>query len=205
MGPLPFILGAGVLALIAAAAQKSKASTSTPKPATTSATVTTPAGTTTVSATTTNPAMVGNTPTSVAPAYLSSIPYVIAMRVIALSDPSMQQSQGIWLNDNGYPRTGEAVFKYSAGEISDVELRQIAQAEFAAAAAAPASVKPKQGQTEMDRYGAYLLSQDDDNALYNYALSSPSIPLVTQAAARLAAAGDTRAVLLTQHLADLTV
>ena len=206
MGPLPIILGAGVLALLAAAASKSKASTSTstPKPATSSATVTTPAGTTTVT-TTTTAAQTGSSPLSVAPAYLSSVPYVIAMRVIALSDPSMQQSQGIWLNDNGYPKTGDAVLKYSRGEISDIELRQVAQAEFAAAAAAPATVKPKQGQTEMDRYGSYLLAEGTDDQLYSYALDSPSIPPVTQAAARLAAAGDTRAVLLTQHLADLTI
>jgi hypothetical protein len=127
------------------------------------------------------------------------------MRVIQLSDPSLQQSQAVWLNDNGYPKTGDAVFRYSRGEISDVELRQIAQSEFAAAAAAPATVKPKQGTTEIDRYGSYLLAEGTDDVLYSYALTSSSIPLVTQAAQRLAAAGDTRAVLLTQHLADLTV
>lgn len=188
MGPLPFIFGAGVLALIAAAASKSKAS-STPKPATSSATVTTPTATTTISTT----------------PYLSSIPYVVAMRVIQLSDPAMQQSQAIWLSDNGYPRTAEAVWKYSAGEISDAELRQVAQAEFANAAAAPSTVKPKQGTTEIDRYGSYLLAEGTDDVLYSYALTSTSIPLVTQAAARLAAAGDTRAALLTQHLADLSI
>ena len=196
MGPLPFIFGAGVLALIAAAASKSKATT--PKPATSSATVITPTGTTTISASSTNPAIVGNSPLSLTPAYLSSVPYVIAMRVIELSDPSMQQAQGVWLNDNGYPKTAQAVFDFSAGKISDVDLRKIAMAEFASTTA-----KPTHGSNAPDQYGSYLLSQSDDDALYSYALTSTSIPFVTQAATKLASAGDTRAAALTQHLADL--
>lgn len=191
MNALPFIIGGGLVALIVAASAKAKASTSssTPKP---SSSTPKPSGSTTSPSTTT-------------PAYLSSLPYVIAMRVIQLSDPSLQQAQGIWLNDNGYPQTGDAVLKYSRGEITDLELRQIAQAEFKANAATPATIAKPKGTTEMDRYGSYLLAQGDDDSLYSYALTSTSIPLVTQAAARLAAAGDTRAAALTQHLADLTI
>lgn len=202
MNALPFIIGGGLVALIVAASAKAKASTgsSTPKP---SSSTPKPSGSTT-SPSTTTPVIVG--PGGTAPAYLSSLPYVIAMRVIQLSDPALQQAQGIWLNDNGYPQTGDAVLKYSRGEITDLELRQIAQAEFKAnAATTPATIAKPKGTTEMDRYGSYLLAQGDDDSLYSYALSSTSIPLVTQAAARLAAAGDTRAAALTQHLADLTI
>ena len=198
MGPLPFVLGAGVLALIAAAASRAKPSA--PKPSSASATVRTPTGTTTIQATTSSPAA------TIAPAaYLSSVPYAIAMRVIQMSDPQAQHAQGVWLNDNGYPRTAQAVFAYAAGDLTDAQLRQVAQSEFAAAAKAPENVQPKRGTTEADPYGDYLLSQEDDTLLYSYALSSTSLPFVSQAAARLAAAGDTRAALLTQHLADLAV
>jgi hypothetical protein len=128
------------------------------------------------------------------------VPYVIAMRVIELSDPSLQQAQGVWLNDNGYPKTGEAVFQFARGEISAIDLRKVAMAEFASA-----TPKPTHGTTAVDEYGVYLLTQEDNDALYSYALTSTSIPLVTQAATKLASIGDTRAAQLTQHLADLTV
>jgi hypothetical protein len=127
------------------------------------------------------------------------------MRVIQLSDPSLQQAQGVWLTDNGFPQTGEAVQQYSRGEITDVQLRQIAQAEFKANASKPSSstTKPK-GTTAADTYGTYLLNNGSDDEIYSYASTSTSIPFVTESAARLAAAGDTRAAILTQHLADLT-
>lgn len=200
MNALPFIIGGGIVAFLVAASAKAKASTSsgTTKP---SSGTTKPTGSTSPS---TTPAVIVG-PGGTAPDYLSSVPYVIAMRVIQMSDPSLQQAQGIWLTDNGYPKTGAAVHQYAAGEITDLELRQIAQAEFKAnATTTPATTAKPKGTTEMDRYGSYLLAEGDDDALYSYALSSTSIPLVTQAAARLAAAGDTRSLLLTQHLADLT-
>jgi hypothetical protein len=194
MGALPYIVGGGVVLLVVAAATKAKASTpsssssTTPKP-TTSTTTPKPTSTTTGVA---------------APAYLESIPYVIAMRVIQLSDPSLQQAQGVWLTDNGYPKTGEAVQQYSRGEITDIQLRQIAQAEFKAGAASSTTTTKPKGTTAPDTYGTYLLNSGTDDTLYSYALTATSIPFVTQAAARLAAAGDTRAIALTQHLADLS-
>ncbi len=198
MNALPFILGGGLIALIVAASAKANASTkpstSTPKPSgsTPKPSSSTPAGT------------VGG-PGTTTPEYLSSVPYVIAMRVIQLSDPSLQQAQGVWLTDNGFPQTGEAVQQYSRGDITDVQLRKIAQAEFKANAGKPptSTTKPK-GTTAADTYGTYLLNNGTEDELYSYALTSTSIPFVTQSAARLAAAGDTRAAALTQHLADLT-
>jgi hypothetical protein len=126
------------------------------------------------------------------------------MRVIQLSDQSLQQAQGVWLTDNGYPKTGEAVQQYSRGEITDIELRKIAQAEFKAGAASSTTTTKPKGTTAPDTYGTYLLNSGTDDTLYSYALTATSIPFVTQAAARLAAAGDTRAIALTQHLADLS-
>ena len=198
MGPLPIILGGGLLALIAAAATKAKATTpaTTPaaKPPSTTSTISTPIGTTTIT----------STPSTAVTTATTNIPYVIAMRVIELSDPALQRSQGVWLNDNGYPKTAQAVFAYSAGELSAAQLRQVAQAEFAAVAAAPASAR-KGGVTTMDPYGQSLLSSGSEDEIYSYAVSSTSIPFVSAAAARLAAAGDTRAAALTQHLADLSL
>jgi len=197
MGALPYIVGGGVVLLVVAAASKAKASTST--------STTKPTGSTT--STTTKPTSTTTTGVA-APAYLESVPYVIAMRVIQLSDPSLQQAQGVWLTDNGYPLTGEAVQKYSRGEITDLQLRQIAQAEFKAGAVATTptvTITPKpKGTTAPDTYGTYLLNAGTDDEVYSYALTSPSIPFVTQAAARLAAAGDSRALAVTQHLADIS-
>ncbi len=196
MGALPYIIGGGAVLLVVAAASKAKASTTKPT------TSTTPKPTTS-----TTPAVIVG-PGGTAPEYLSSIPYVIAMRVIQLSDPSLQQAQGVWLTDNGFPKTGEAVLQYSKGDITDVELRQIAQAEFKASATtttttSTTTTKPK-GTNAPDSYGTYLLNAGTDDTLYSYALTSLSIPFVAEAAARLAAAGDTRAIALTQHLADIS-
>jgi hypothetical protein len=201
MGALPYIVGGGVILLVVAAASKAKASTSSSSSSSSSGTAK-PTGSTTSSSGT-------STTTGVAaPAYLESVPYVIAMRVIQLSDPSLQQAQGVWLTDNGYPLTGAAVQKYSRGEITDLQLRQIAQAEFKAGAVATTptvTITPKpKGTTAPDTYGTYLLNTGTDDEIYSYALTSPSIPFVTQAAARLAAAGDSRALALTQHLADIS-
>jgi len=198
MGPLPVILGGGLIALIAAAASKPKAvppaATQATKPPSTISTISTPIGTTTITSTQ-SPAMVSAS---------TNVPYVIAMRVIELSDPTLQRSQAVWLNDNGYPKTAQAVFAYSSGELSANELRKVAQAEFAAVAAAPASAR-KRGVTTMDPYGQSLLRIGSEDELYSYAVSSTSLPFVSAAAARLAAAGDTRAAALTQHLADLSL
>jgi hypothetical protein len=195
MKALPFILGGGAVLLVVAAAAKAKASTS-------SSSTTKPSSSATKPTTTTPAVIVG--PAGIAPEYLSSVPYVIAMRVIQLSDPSLQQAQGVWLTDNGYPQTGEAVQQYSKGEITDVQLRQIAQAEFKTAATASTTTAKPKGTTAPDTYGTYLLNAGDDDTLYSYALTSLSIPFVAQAAARLAAGGDTRAAALTQHLADIS-
>lgn len=199
MNALPFIIGGGVIALIVAASAKAKASTAKPSGSVK------PSGLTPKPSTSTTPAGTVGGPGTTAPEYLSSVPYVIAMRVIQLSDPSLQQAQGVWLTDNGFPQTGEAVQQYSRGEITDVQLRQIAQAEFKANASKPptSTAKPK-GTTAADTYGTYLLNNGTDDELYSYAVTSNSIPFVTESAARLAAAGDTRAAVLTQHLADLT-
>lgn len=199
MNALPFIIGGGVIALIVAASAKAKASTAKPSESVK------PSGSTPKPSSSTTPAGSVGGPGTTAPEYLSSVPYVIAMRVIQLSDPSLQQAQGVWLTDNGFPQTGEAVQQYSRGEITDVQLRQIAQAEFKANAAKPSSstTKPK-GTTAADTYGTHLLNNGTDDELYSYAVTSNSIPFVTESAARLAAAGDTRAAVLTQHLADLT-
>lgn len=205
MKALPFIIGGGAAALLLVVASKAKGSTGssgTAKPTGSSGTAKPTGSTTTTTVSTTG---IG------APEYLSSVPYVIAMRVIQLSDPSLQQAQGVWLTDNGYPKTGEAVQQYSRGELTEQELRQVAQAEFNATAAATSTTvsttttaKPK-GTTKPDTYGTYLLNAGTEDEIYSYALTSPSIPFVTQAAARLAAAGDTRAAALTQHLADISI
>jgi len=194
MEALPYIVGGGVVLLVVAAATKAKASTATSTKPSSSGTAK-PSGTTT-------PVIVG--PGGTAPEYLSSVPYVIAMRVIQMSDQSLQQAQGVWLTDNGYPKTGEAVQQYSRGEITDIQLRQIAQAEFKANAASPTTTTKPKGTTAPDTYGTYLLNSGTDDTLYSYALTATSIPFVGQAAARLAAAGDTRAIALTQHLADIS-
>jgi hypothetical protein len=111
----------------------------------------------------------------------------------------------VWLTDNGYPQTGAALVKYAAGDIGAADLQRIAAAELKSTKPATAATAKTHGTTEMDKYGSYLLTDGTNDELYSYALSSPSIPLVTQAAARLAAAGDTRTLALTQHLADLTI
>ena len=198
MAALPYIVGGGVLLLVVAAASKAKAA-----PA--SSTTTKPTGSTTPKPTTTPAASTGG-PGTTAPAYLASVPYVIALRVIQISDPSVQQAQGVWLTDNGFPKTGEAVQQYSRGEITDIELRQIAQAEFKAAgvSTSTSSTTKPQGTTKPDTYGTWLLENGDDETLYSYASTATSIPFVAAAAARLAAAGDTRATELTQHLADIS-
>ncbi len=150
--------------------------------------------------------IVGQGGAGTAPEYLSSVPYVIAMRVISMSDPSLQQSQGVWLSDNGYPKTGEAVQKFARGEITDIELRQIAQAEFKAKPPTiPTTTTKPKGTTAADPYGTWVLANGTDDEVYSYGLTATSIPFVTQAAARLAAAGDSRAAALTQHLVDITV
>lgn len=195
MGALPYIVGGGVVLLVVAAATKAKASTPS------SSSSTTPKPTTS----TTTPKPTSTTTSVAAPAYLESIPYVIAMRVIQLSDPSLQRAQGVWLTDNGYPKTGEAVQQYSRGEITDIQLRQIAQAEFKTAATTSTSTTKPQGTTKPDTYGTWLLENSDNDTLYSYASTATSIPFVAQAAARLAAAGDTRAAALTQHLADISI
>lgn len=199
MKALPFIIGGGAAALLLVVASKAKASTSSSSSSSSSGTAKPTGSTTTATVSTTGIAQ---------PEYLSSVPYVIAMRVIQLSDPSLQQAQGVWLTDNGYPKTGEAVQKYSRGEITDLQLRQIAQAEFKAGAVATTptvTITPKpKGTTAPDTYGTYLLNAGTDDEVYSYALTSPSIPFVTQAAARLAAAGDSRALAVTQHLADIS-
>lgn len=199
MGAMPYILGGGLILLVVAAASKAKASTAS---SSSSSSTTKPTGSTTTTVSTTGVA---------APEYLSSVPYIIAIRVIQMSDPSLQQAQGVWLTDNGYPKTGEAVQQYARGNITDVQLRQIAQAEFKTTAAASSTTvsttsptKPT-GTTKPDTYGTYLLNSGSEDEIYSYALTSPSIPFVTQAAARLAAAGDTRAIQLTQHLADISI
>lgn len=249
MGALPFIIGGGALVALLAVASKAKAKAST-------------TSSTTPTATSTGVA---------APAYLDSVPYLIAMRVIQMSDPSMQQAQGVWLTSNGYPKTGEAIQRYSRGEITDIELRQTAMAEFEASTAtstasipaqiveavlkgssqtiaqgqaiwlndngypktaealrdylegelsldelraiaasevktAPAVLTPSKptGVNTRDLYGESLLSAGTNDEILSYAQGSDSIPFVTAAAAHLAAAGDTRAMLLTQHLVDIT-
>lgn len=179
MGPLPFILAAAVLAGLAAAASKSKAATSsTVKPTSTPPTTTT-------------------TPTTP----VTSLPLAIVNQILASADDNIARAQSVWLRDNGYPKTADALLAFVSGDIDANELKRIAAAEMKTQTA-PTKVK---GTTEMDRYGSYLLTEGSNDTLYDYAIDSTSIPLVREAAARLASTGDTRAMLLTQHLADLTI
>jgi len=137
------------------------------------------------------------------PAYLSSAPYVIAMRVIELaqSDPGAARSQAVWLNANGWPLTADAVSRFLFGEIDQAELRRIATDEWEHKSS---DAKPKvKGTQTADAYGSYLLEHGTTDEVFSYASTSNSIPFVTAAAAKLAAAGDMRAIEITQHLADL--
>lgn len=178
MGALPFIIGGGALvALLAVASSKAKASTSTSS--------TTPTGT---------------KPTSTSTA---SIPAQIVEAVLKGSSQTIAQGQAIWLNDNGYPKTAEALRDYLEGEATLDELRAIAASEVKTAPAVLTPSKPT-GVNTRDLYGESLLSAGTNDEILAYAQGSDSIPFVTAAATHLAADGDTRAMLLTQHLVDIT-
>jgi DNA-directed RNA polymerase specialized sigma54-like protein len=180
MGALPFIIGGGALvALLAVASSKAKASTST------SSTTPTPTGT---------------KPTATTSA---SVPAQIVEAVLKGSSQTIAQGQAIWLNDNGYPKTGQALRDYLEGEATLDELRAIAATEVKTAPTVLTPSKPT-GVNTRDLYGESLLSAGTNDEILAYAQGSDSIPFVTAAAAHLAAAGDTRAMLLTQHLVDIT-
>jgi hypothetical protein len=65
----------------------------------------------------------------------------------------------------------------------------------------PTPTKP--GTNVYDSYGATLIQTGSLDEIYSYATSSTSIPFVRDAASKLAAAGDTRAMELTIRLAYL--
>lgn len=195
MKALFVILGGGLFAAILAAAAKSSAST-IPKTTPSSSGKITPS-----SSGKTAPGMTGQGGARSTPAYLSSVPYVIAMRVIemAQSDSGAAQSQAVWLNANGWPLTADAVSRFLFGEIDQAELRRIAVNEWESSA-----TKPKvKGTQAADAYGSHLLERGTTDEVFSYASTSNSIPFVTAAAAKLAAAGDMRALQITQHLADI--
>lgn len=209
MKAVAFIIGGGVALLaIAVAASKAKASMAPAAPSGTQPPAPTakPPATKPPGGTVASPlpiSIVGQGGAGTAPAYLSSIPYVIAMRVLEMSDQSQQQAQGVWLADNGYPQTGEAVQAFSRGELTEAELRATAQAEFKAHPVLPMAITKPQGTTVTDVYGSWLLENGSADELYSYAMTSTSMPLVESVANRLAAAGDSRAAMVTQHLAEL--
>ncbi|MFA5054316.1 MAG: hypothetical protein WC565_09670 [Parcubacteria group bacterium] len=180
MGALPFIIGGGALVALLAVASKAKAKTST-----TSSTPTSTAGT---------------KPTATTSA---SVPAQIVEAVLKGSSQTIAQGQAIWLNDNGYPKTAEALRDYLEGEATLDELRAIAATEVKTAPTVLTPSKPT-GVNTRDLYGESLLSAGTNDEILAYAQGSDSIPFVTAAAAHLAAAGDTRAMLLTQHLVDIT-
>jgi len=189
MGALPYIVGGGVILLVVAAASKAKASSSsssssgTAKP--TGSTTTKPTGSTTTKPTT------------------GAVPVVIVEQILLTRDTDAAQRQKIWLNDNGYPKTAFAMTQWLKGDITDAQLRIAAATETVTHATGLTTAKPT-GVMTIDSDGQYYLTNGTNDELYDYALASNSIPLVTQAATRLAAAGDTRAMILTQHLADIS-
>ena len=184
MGALPYIVGGGVILLVVAAASKAKASTSSSSSSSSSGTAK-PTGSTTTK------------PTTVA------VPVVIVEQILLTRDTDAAQRQKIWLNDNGYPKTAFAMTQWLKGDITDAQLRIAAATETVTHATGLTTAKPT-GVMTIDSDGQYYLTNGTNDELYDYALASNSIPLVTQAATRLAAAGDTRAMILTQHLADIS-
>lgn len=185
MRALPYIIGGGAVLLVVAAASKAKASTPS------SSGTTKPTGSTTTKPTTTT------TPASL------SVPAAIIEGVLTNADQTVAQGQAVWLTDNGYPKTGAALHQYLRGEISAEKLRGIAAAEKLTLATG-LILSPPTGVMTIDSDGQYYLTNGTNDELYDYAIASNSIPLVGQAATRLAAAGDSRAMALTQHLADIS-
>ena len=179
MSALPFILGGGALLLLIGVASKAKASTSS---STSSASTTGPKPTSTVAA---------------------SVPAQIVEAVLKGSSQTIAQGQAIWLNDNGYPKTAEALRDYLEGEATLEELRAIAATETKTKPTVLTPSKPT-GVNTRDLYGETLLSNGTNDEILSYAQGSDSIPFVTAAATHLASKGDTRAILLTQHLVDIT-
>lgn len=177
MGALPYILGGGLLLVVVAAASKAKASPSSSTPTTS-----------------------GPKPTSTVAA---SVPAQIVEAVLKGSSQTIAQGQAIWLNDNGYPKTAEALRDYLEGEVSLDELRAIAATETKTKPTVLTPTKPT-GVNTRDLYGETLLSNGTNDEILSYAQGSDSIPFVTAAATHLASKGDTRAILLTQHLVDIT-
>lgn len=186
MGALPYIVGGGLVLLVVAAAGKAKASTAS---SSTSSSTTKPTGSTTTKPTTTTAS--------------TSVPLTIINQILATADRDAAQRQRVWLTDNGYPQTGFALVQWLKGEITDEQLRQVAAQEKATHVAGTGTAKPT-GVMTTDNDGLYYLTNGTNDELYDYAVTSNSIPLVAQAATRLAAAGDTRATVLTQHLADIS-
>lgn len=68
----------------------------------------------------------------------------------------------------------------------------------------PAVIPKPKGTSSYDSYGKYLLDSGTNDEIYAYAISSPSLPFLRDAANRLAEAGDTRAMELTARLSELS-
>lgn len=203
MAALPIVLGVLAVVGIAAAASKAKA-----KP-----TASAPSAPSVPSAPSAPSAQGGSTaPASSVPV---NLPLAIVTQVLAAVDPhASADNQSVWLRDNGWPKTADALDKWRAGDISTDQLKAIATAEAAEKASQassvgqPSATTPKPvGTNTVDAYAQGLMTNpaatDDD--LYSYAITSNSRPFVAFAATRLAANADSRAMALTQHLADLGV
>lgn len=192
MKALPIILGGGAVLLVVAAASKAKASTAT-------STTSTTTGSTTSS--TTKPT--GSTTSSTTKPTTGAVPVVIVEQILLTHDTDAAQRQKVWLNDNGYPKTAFAITQWLKGDITDAQLRIAAATETVTHATSVTTAKPT-GVMTIDSDGQYYLTNGTNDELYDYAIASNSIPLVGQAATRLASAGDSRAMALTQHLANIS-
>jgi hypothetical protein len=192
MKVVALILGGTAAALVVAIAAKATATPSNePKTKPTSTPKTKPSSTTPSTGASTTSA--------------SSVPVVIAQRVIQLSktDPDLIQGQTTWLIDNGWPRTADAVIRFESGDIVEAELVRIAQEEFNSKRTPSPLTQKKKGTMVVDEYGTYIIEHGSLDEIFSYASTATSIPSVAAAAAKLAAAGDTRALEITQHLADI--
>jgi hypothetical protein len=192
MKAIALFIGGTAAAIAIAIASKASASSASKTPPKTTPPKTTPPKT---------------TPSTVVrpPEYLSSIPVTIVTRVrqLAKTDPDLIQGQAVWLRDNGWPRTADAVGQFQMGDIDETELRRVAQEEFESRQTAVPSTQKKKGTMFVDDYGTYVIEHGTLDEIYSYGSTATSIPSVAAAAAKLATAGDTRALGLTQHLADL--
>lgn len=193
MKTLPIVLGGLVVVGLIAAASKAKASASSSSTSSSSSTPAPAAGSST------KPPTTVGVPPIVAP----NIAAQVIAQVLAANDREAARNQAVWLRDNGYPKTADALLGWVDGTITAAQLTTIATGELATKPSATTSTNPA-GTTQSDTYGNWLLANGTNDEIYTYALTARSIPFVAAAAAKLAVAGDLRAQTLNEHLATIS-